>query len=273
MTRHVLPPVQCLCVSTHPPRMTKQPPAQQADAPSNAVEAAVCHLHALLSKRRRLEPGVVAEWWVHGRSCGAAHGLHFDVDETRLRRGKRAYSLRHPVRSSRLGSALVARTSHTLLVNKRFARGVRPARIARRRVLGSGLTSVPALALPSGSTARRGGQARGPAAHAGAQQRAVPVRRGGGRGLGPHARDRADAGVAARRARLGRAGRRQLPGRLPRQLPARCPARRAPRLAGPAASSGSRSRPAADARRRLVASTHRSAAWPLSCSARANISC
>jgi hypothetical protein len=154
MTRHVLPPVQCLCVSTHPPRMTEQTPARQADAPSNAVEAAVCHMHALLSKRRRLEPGAVAEWWVHARSCGAAHGLHFDVDETRLRRGKRAYSLRHPVRSSRLGSELVR--PH----EQRLATGGAPHKVRAVVCSGQGSPVDPPLALPSGSTARRGGLPR-----------------------------------------------------------------------------------------------------------------
>ncbi|GAB4822666.1 hypothetical protein N2152v2_009712 [Parachlorella kessleri] len=43
-----------------------------------------------------------AEWWVHCRGPADPHQLHFDVDETCLRRGRPHYALRHPL----LGSLL-----------------------------------------------------------------------------------------------------------------------------------------------------------------------
>lgn len=73
----------------------------QAAPPGNAVEAAIQCLHVVLGAPRGLGANAVAEWWVHTRPASAPHGLHFDVDESRLRRGKGAYSLHHPVRPHR----------------------------------------------------------------------------------------------------------------------------------------------------------------------------
>ncbi len=36
--------------------------------------------------------------WAHLRGAADAHQLHFDMDETRLRRGRGSYVRRHPVR-------------------------------------------------------------------------------------------------------------------------------------------------------------------------------
>ena len=80
----------------------------QTAPPGNAVEAAIRRLHALLVTARELGANAVAEWWVHTRPCSAPHGLHFDVDESRLRRGKGAYSLHHPVRPHRHSSSAVS---------------------------------------------------------------------------------------------------------------------------------------------------------------------
>lgn len=80
----------------------------QAAPPGNAIEAAILRLHALLGALRGLDANAVAEWWVHTRPCSAPHGLHFDVDESRLRRGRGAYSLHHPVRPHRHSSSTVS---------------------------------------------------------------------------------------------------------------------------------------------------------------------
>ncbi len=37
------------------------------------------------------------EWWAHSRGTGAAHQLHYDVNESVLRRGAKQYIRRHPV--------------------------------------------------------------------------------------------------------------------------------------------------------------------------------
>ena len=39
-----------------------------------------------------------AEWWANSREADRPHQLHWDVDETRLRRGTAEYKLQHPVR-------------------------------------------------------------------------------------------------------------------------------------------------------------------------------
>ncbi|KAG2450751.1 hypothetical protein HYH02_004588 [Chlamydomonas schloesseri] len=47
-----------------------------------------------------LRRAAVVEWWAHTREPGAAHQLHFDVNEDVLRRGLSDYRLQHPLLSS-----------------------------------------------------------------------------------------------------------------------------------------------------------------------------
>ena len=50
--------------------------------------------------------------WAHVRGAAEPHQLHFDMDETQLRRGRRHYARRHPVRRLRLWGP--ATPSHAL---------------------------------------------------------------------------------------------------------------------------------------------------------------
>ena len=67
------------------------------------IDLAIQQLHALLrsgSAGPMLEDATAVEWWAHCRRPGDPHQLHFDVDERRLRQGRTAYSLHHPIASS-----------------------------------------------------------------------------------------------------------------------------------------------------------------------------
>ena len=73
----------------------------QATPPVALIDAAIQQLYAALQESGAAEGlGRVtqAEWWAHCRQPGDPHQLHFDVDETCLRQGRSAYTLRHPVR-------------------------------------------------------------------------------------------------------------------------------------------------------------------------------
>jgi len=72
----------------------------QADECVTLVETAIAQIHNVLKRsraRRWLRGAARAEWWAHCRRGADPHQLHFDVDETLLRRGRGAYALRHPV--------------------------------------------------------------------------------------------------------------------------------------------------------------------------------
>jgi hypothetical protein len=66
----------------------------------NALEAVIeAALAALKGSplQPRMEGVKWVEVWAHTRRPDEAHQLHFDLDESQLRRGKAAYSLKHPV--------------------------------------------------------------------------------------------------------------------------------------------------------------------------------
>ena len=72
----------------------------QADAPATLIDAAIGQVHAVLkrtSARRWLRGARRVEWWAHSRRGGDSHQLHFDVNESLLRKGRSAYALQHPV--------------------------------------------------------------------------------------------------------------------------------------------------------------------------------
>ncbi|GAX75956.1 hypothetical protein CEUSTIGMA_g3399.t1 [Chlamydomonas eustigma] len=75
------------------------------EEPCSIVEASI----QLLRRQLLLHPSTAAavsnatraEWWVHTRAPGhEGHQLHFDVDESKLRKGLSSYKLMHPTISS-----------------------------------------------------------------------------------------------------------------------------------------------------------------------------
>jgi len=71
-----------------------------ADTPQTSLEKVFVRLASQLQRVQfpiPRAPLASVEWWAHIRGADDAHQLHFDMDETRLRRGRPAYVRRHPV--------------------------------------------------------------------------------------------------------------------------------------------------------------------------------
>ena len=75
----------------------------QADNPVTLIETAIAQVYAALRRtraRRWLRGAARVEWWAHSRRGAEPHQLHFDLNESLLRKGRSAYALQHPVRSA-----------------------------------------------------------------------------------------------------------------------------------------------------------------------------
>ena len=73
----------------------------QAVPPVALIDVTIQHLYTALrgsSASAMLDGVTQVEWWAQRRQPGDVHQLHFDVDETHLRRGRDGYTLCHPVR-------------------------------------------------------------------------------------------------------------------------------------------------------------------------------
>lgn len=95
LTQQVDSQLQYLCLYLHNYHCV------QAVPPVALIDVAIQHLYTALrgsSASAMLDKVTQVEWWAQCRQPGDVHQLHFDVDESHLRRGRDGYTLCHPVR-------------------------------------------------------------------------------------------------------------------------------------------------------------------------------
>lgn len=87
----------------------------QAVPPVALIDLAIQHLYTALrssSASAMLDKVTQVEWWAQCRQPGDMHQLHFDMDETHLRRGRDGYTMCHPVRLHSFPCACVHSAQH-----------------------------------------------------------------------------------------------------------------------------------------------------------------